>query len=261
MPQTALVTGASAGIGRDLARIHARHGGDLVIVARRRQALDELKLELERRHSISVRCIAVDLTSPDAVRQVYDEVSRHEIEIDILVNNAGFGGHGKFHERPWEEDKAMIELNVMALCELTHRFLQEMLPRGRGRILNVASTAGFLPGPLQAVYYASKAFVVSFSQALAEELSGSGITVTALCPGPVDTDFIRRADLQGVAMFRNSASSMDVAEFGYRAMQKGKLVAVNDRKLAFTLRWLLPFLPRRTVLRLSRRAMEKSGAS
>lgn len=259
MNNTALVTGASGGIGRDIARIHASRGGDLVIVARRRDALEELKNELAEAHGVSVVCIDADLTEPGAVERIHNQVAEQGIEIDVLVNNAGFGGHGKFHERPWAKDEAMIELNVKALCAMTHQFLPGMVARKRGRILNVASTAGMLPGPLQAVYYASKAFVLSFSQAIAEELAEDGVTVTALCPGPVDTGFGDRAGLEAVESFqKNAASSDEVARIGYEAMLKGKLVVVDDWKLSLMLNWFVPLLPRRTVLKLSRRAMEKS---
>jgi short-subunit dehydrogenase len=258
MQNVALITGASGGIGRDIARIHAARRGDLVIVARRNEALQELKAELEDKYGISVLCIAADITEPGAVQRIYDQLAEQNIEIEVLVNNAGFGGHGKFHERAWEQDEAMIQLNVTALCAMTHLLVQDMVARRRGKILNVASTAGFLPGPLQAVYYATKAFVVSFSQAIAEELSDENITVTALCPGPVATGFSDRAGLEGVEAFKNAASSADVAEIGYKAMLKGKLIVINDWKLSFMLNWLLPFVPRRTVLKMSRRTMEKS---
>ena len=180
------------------------------------------------------------------------------IQIEALINNAGFGGHGKFHERQWARDEAMIQLNIKALSELTHLFLQGMVARKRGRILNVASTAAFLPGPLQAVYYATKAFVLSFSQAIAEELRDENITVTALCPGPVATEFTTVGDLEGVDTFKNAASPTSVAKVGYDAMIKGKLVVINDWKLSLMLNWIVPFVPRGTLLKMSRRAMEKS---
>lgn len=258
MQNTALVTGASGGIGRDLARLHAGRGGDLVIVARRQEALEALKAELEREHGVQVVCIAADLTEPGAVERIAQRIDEQDIEVEVLINNAGFGGRGKFHERPWDKDEGMIRLNVIALCAMTHAFVQGMVARKRGKILNIASTAGLLPGPLQAVYYATKAFVVSFSQAIADELADENITVTALCPGPVDTGFADRAGLEDVDAFQNAAPSMEVARVGYEAMLRGKLIAINDRKLAFLLNWILPFLPRRTVLRISRRTMEKT---
>jgi short-subunit dehydrogenase len=202
--------------------------------------------------------MAADITEDGAIQHIYDDVKQQGIDIEVLINNAGFGGHGKFHERPWAQDEAMIQLNITALCALTHLFVQDMVARKRGKILNVASTAGLIPGPLQAVYYATKAFVVSFSQAIAEELSDSNITVTALCPGPVKTGFSDRAGLEGVESFKHAASSLDVAKIGYDAMLQGKLIAINDWKLSLMLNWIVPLLPRRTVLRLSRKAMEKS---
>lgn len=258
MKNTALITGASSGIGRDLARIHAQQGGDLVIVARRGDALNELKLELEDKHGVSVVCIAADITESGAITRIYDQLSEQQIELDVLINNAGCGGHGLFHERPWQQDEKMIELNVTALCEMTHTFVPGMVARKKGRILNVASTAGMLPGPLQAVYYATKAFVLSFSQAIAEELRESNVTATALCPGPVATEFVERADLDGVDTFKNAVPSMKVARLGYKAMMNGRLVVIDDRKLSLMLNWIIPLLPRWTVLRASRKTMEKT---
>jgi short-subunit dehydrogenase len=258
MQHTALITGASSGIGRDLARIHAEQGGDLIIVARRGEALEALKEELARAHGVSVRCVVADLTEPHAPQQLFDTLEAEKITVDLLINNAGFGGHGKFHERDWEADAAMIQLNVHALCALTRLFLPGMVARGRGRVLNVASTAAFLPGPLQAVYFATKAFVLSFSQAIAEELSDTPVTVTALCPGAVATEFSATAGLDDVPAFRFTATSESVARIGYRATMAGKLVAINDWKLRLALGWVLPLLPRRLVLKLSRSAMEKA---
>ena len=258
MANTALITGASGGIGRDLACLHAESGGDVVAVARNRDSLAKLKTELESKHGIQVTVVAMDLGEPEAAKSLYAHVTDAGIEIDVLINNAGFGGHGLFHERNWKDDQAMIQLNVMALTGITHYFVQAMVERKRGKILNVASTAGFLPGPLQATYYATKAFVVSFSQAIAEELSSSNISVTALCPGPVETGFAKRADAEGVEAFKNLASSRDVADIGYKAMNKGKLIAINDWKLSLLLNWIVPFLPRWTVLKLSRKTMTKT---
>ena len=257
MNNFALITGASGGIGRDFARIHAAEGGDLVIVARREESLQNLKQELESKHDVSVLCISVDLTEADAPRRVFDQLKSEDIEIDVLINNAGFGGHGKFHEREWEKDEAMIQLNITALCHLTRLFLPGMVQRNRGKILHVASMAAFLPGPLQAVYYATKAFVVSFSQALAEELSDTKVTSTALCPGAVDTGFASTANVEDVEGFKNMATSMDVAKVGYDAMLAGKLVVTNDWKYTFLKNWMMPFLPARTLLRISRHSMEK----
>jgi short-subunit dehydrogenase len=257
MPDTALITGASSGIGRELARIHAEQQGDLVLVARRLPELEVLKSELESKHGVSVTVLSVDLSVPGAAQTIFDQVQAAGLEISYLINNAGFGGHGFFHQRSWALDQAMIQVNVMALAELTRLFLPEMVRRQSGKILNVASTAGMLPGPLQAVYYASKAFVLSFSQALAEELAETRVSVTALCPGPVATGFAQRANLQDVEAFEQAASARTVAEIGYRAMMQGKLVVIDDWKLSFLLNWVAPWLPRKLVLRLSRQSMEK----
>lgn len=255
----ALITGASSGIGRELARVHAARGGDVVLVARRREALDTLKAELESSHGVRATVVPANLADPEAPKTIYATVTGRGITVDYLINNAGFGGHGRFHERPWTSEDAMIQVNVTALSELTHLFLQDMVARGHGRILNVASTAAFLPGPLQAVYYASKAYVLSFSQAIAEELAGTGVRVTALCPGPVDSEFARVADLEGARLFEGGTErAADVAAKGYAAMRAGRLVAITDRKLAVILRAVLPFLPRRVVLALSRRSQEKT---
>ena len=260
MKQVALITGASSGIGKELARLHASKGGDLVIVARREQALEELQQELESQHGVSVKCVALDLTDPAAPGQLFEKVTADGIEIEYLMNNAGFGGHGNFHEREWAKDKAMIQLNITALTELTRRFLPAMVERKSGRVLNVASTAAFIPGPLQAVYYATKAYVLSFSQAIDEELRsvGANVSVTALCPGAVATEFVAASDLEGNDLWKNAKSAASVAQVGYNAMMKGQLVAINELQLSIMLNWIVPFLPRRTVLKMSRRTMEKS---
>ena len=258
MGNTALITGASSGIGMELARIHAAAAGDMVLVARRRDRLDALKQELESRHGVKVTVLDEDLGMAGAAERVFAATEKAGIQVDILINNAGFGGHGKFHERPLAREQTMMHLNMVTLTELTHLYLQGMIGRNSGKILNVASTAGFMPGPLQAVYYATKAYVLSFSQGIAEELSDRNITVTALCPGPVDTAFVDEANLQNIAIFDRSASALSVAQCGYEAMQKGRLVVINDPKMGFLLNWIIPLLPRRAVLKASRRMMEKS---
>lgn len=257
MKNLALITGASGGIGLELAREHAKTGGDLLIVARSGDQLETLKSELETDYKISVQTYVADLTHPGVPQSIYDFVKGQGMEVDVLINNAGFGGHGKFHQRPWDQEASMIALNVTALCEMTHLFLKDMVDRKRGKILNVASVAGFLPGPMMAVYYATKSFVVSFSQAIAEETKTAGVTVTALCPGPVKTGFAQTADLEGVDTFKNAASAADVAKIGYRAMKKGRLIVFNDWKLRLLMYWVLPLVPRRLMLKLSSKTMAK----
>ncbi len=259
MKHAALITGASNGIGLELARIHAKRGGNLVLVARSQDKLKQLADELRAQYDgIQITVIAQDLTMPQAAQSVFAQTEQLGIQVDILINNAGFGGHGRFFERELAKEQQMIQLNITALTELTHLYLQGMVARRRGKILNVSSTASFMPGPLQAVYYATKAYVTSFSQAVAEEVREFGITATALCPGAVATDFVAAGDLQGVGAWKNAKSAQSVAEYGYRAMEKGELVAFNEGKLKFALEWVIPLLPRKTVLKMSRMAMEKS---
>ena len=259
MKQTALITGASNGIGLELARIHAKRGGDLVLVARSQDKLNQLADELRAQyHDIQITVIAQDLATPHAAQSVFAQTEQLGIQVDILINNAGFGGHGRFFERELAKEQQMIQLNITTLTELTHLYLQGMVARRSGKILNVSSTASFMPGPLQAVYYATKAYVTSFSQAVAEEVREFGISITALCPGAVATDFVAAGDLQGVAVWKNAKSAQSVAECGYQAMLDGELVAFNEGKLKFTLEWVIPLLPRKTMLKISRSVMEKS---
>jgi hypothetical protein len=257
MANTALVTGASSGIGAELARLHGAKGGDLVLVARGEEALNALKAELEAAHGINATVITADLAQPDAATNIFAATEAAGIQVDVLINNAGFGGHGKFYERDLAKDQAMMQVNMVSLVNLTHLYLQGMVQRNSGQILHVASTAGFLPGPLQAVYYATKAFVVSFSQAIAQELSDTNVTSTVLCPGAVATGFVAAGDLDGTSLWDNAASAESVAQCGYEAMDKGELVKINERSLSFLVNWIVPFLPRKMVLKLSQRAMEK----
>jgi short-subunit dehydrogenase len=259
MSNTALVTGASGGIGLELARIHAERGGNLVLVARSKGKLDALASELATQRSVQVTVIAEDLSDPNSAKRIFEQTERLGLQIDKLINNAGFGGHGKFHERDLADDQRMMQVNIVSLTNLCHYYAQGMAARGHGHILNVSSTASFMPGPLQAVYYATKAYVTSFSQAVAEELSDKGVTVTALCPGAVATDFVAAGNLEGVDLWKNAKSARSVAECGYDAMEKGKLVAFNETGLRFMLEWITPLMPRKTLLNVSRKAMEKSA--
>jgi len=258
MGSTALITGASGGIGAELARYHAARGGDLVLVARSEDKLKALQLELENAHKIKVMVVVADLAQPESADQIFSATEQAGLNIDILINNAGFGGHGKFHERQLRKDQAMMQVNMVSLVNLTHLYLQGMVQRNYGKILHVASTAAFLPGPLQAVYYATKSFVVSFSQAISQELEGTNVTSTALCPGAVATGFVSAGDLEGIKVWDKAATAESVAKCGYDAMINGDLVKINENGLNFLLNWIIPFLPRKTILKLSRQAMEKS---
>lgn len=258
MKQTALITDTSNGIGLELAKIHAKQGGDVVLVARSEDKLAQLAQELTTEYGVKTWVIAQDLSAPNAAQAIFAETEAQGITVDILINNAGFGGHGRFFERDFAKEQQMIQVNITTLTELSHFYLKGMVERRRGKILNVSSTAGFLPGPLQAVYYATKAYVTSFSQAITEEVAEFGVTVTALCPGAVATGFVNAGDLQGVDAWKNAKTAKEVAEYGYKAMEKGELVAFNEGKLKFASDWVLPFMPRKMLLKASRKAMEKS---
>lgn len=227
--KTALVTGASRGIGLELARLLAREEYDLVLVARSEDQLNRVATDLEQTHVVQVTVLPRDLSSPEAVDEVFHTLQASAIAVDVLVNNAGFGLYGPFHTLDVAAGRDLLQVNVAALTQLTRRFLPEMLERGSGRILNVASLAAFMPGPMMAVYHASKAYVLSLSMALAEELRDSGVTVTALCPGYVRTGFQDRAALELDAVKISRLGVMDaatVAKAGYRGMVQGKAVVV-----------------------------------
>ena len=256
MPNTALITGASSGIGREFARYHASLGGDLIITARRGAELDALKSELEAAHKVSVTTIALDLGAAGGADALFDAVK--DRKIDVLINNAGFGGHGIFAERALTDDLAMIDLNVKSLVSLCHHIGNAMVKNGSGKILNVSSTAAYMPGPLQATYFATKAFVSSFSQAIDEELRAKGVTVTALEPGYVHTEFAEVAALEGTGLVKQKgATAAEVAKCGYDAMLAGKLRIINEGKLSFLLNWIIPMMPRRAVLKNIRGMQEK----
>jgi short-subunit dehydrogenase len=225
--RTALITGASAGLGREFARLAARDGHDVVLVARRRDRLQELAGELEAAHGIAAKVIDADLSDREAPKRIVENLQSAEMVVDFLINNAGFGSHGPFAESEFARQAEMVEVNIRALMDLTRRLLPSMLARRSGRILNVASLAGFVPGPYMATYYASKAFVLSFSEALSAELRGTGVTVTAACPGPTKTEFGAVAGSERTNLFRTGyADAVSVASHGYRAMLAGKVVAV-----------------------------------
>lgn len=219
----ALLTGASAGIGLELAKLFAAGKFNLALVARTESRLTVLAKELGERHGIQTRVLAKDLRSPTAPREIFDALK--DTPVSVLVNNAGFGVFGPFARNDLQPQVDMMQVNMTALVELTHRFVQPMLARGRGRILNVASTAAFQPGPTIDVYYASKAFVYSFSYALARELEGTGVTVTTLCPGPTRTEFFDRAQIH-MAGHWLMMDVRAVAEAGYRGLMKGKRVVI-----------------------------------
>ncbi|HET9255246.1 MAG TPA: SDR family oxidoreductase [Pseudonocardiaceae bacterium] len=252
--RTALITGASAGLGAHFARLFAQDGHGLVLVARRRDKLDRLAAELGAARGVRTTVIAADLTDPKAPQHLHEELTQAGIEVEFLVNNAGFGASGRFADLDLSRQLDMIELNVTALTHLTGLFLPAMIRRRRGRVLNVSSSAGFLPGPYMATYYASKAYVLSFTEALAQELHGTGVTATALCPGATATEFAAAAEMGSAALFKGVMAAAPVARYGYRAMLAGKTVAVPGvtMKLALqSLRVSPRWLARRLAGRLN----------
>lgn len=254
--QTVLITGASAGIGRELAKLFAADHYNLVLVARNAPRLAQFAEELQHDFGVSAKPFPLDLTDRSAPQFLFDQLARERVEIDVLVNNAGYGIRGAFAEISVEETLGQIQLNIAALTHLTSLFARPMLERHSGKILNVASTAGFQPGPLMAVYYATKAYVISFSEALANELHGSGVSVTCLCPGPTDTEFQARAGTEGSLLKRlRPTDAKSVARDGYRALMKGKPLVISGFR-----NWLLTeslrISPRRVVTAVSRKILE-----
>ena len=257
--KTALITGASGGIGYELAKLFARDHYNLVLIARSAARLTQFADELQRQFGITTKPVPLDLTAAPAPQFLFDQLHREGSAIDILVNNAGYGILGDFAEVPLQESLGQIQLNVTALTHLTKIFLPAMLERHSGKILNVASTAGFQPGPRMAVYYATKAYVISFSEALANELQGTGVTVTCLCPGATDTGFAERAGNDQTRLFKQlrPMDAKTVAQDGYRALMTGKTLAISGFR-----NWLIAesvrFSPRKLVTAVSRRILDKA---
>jgi short-subunit dehydrogenase len=258
LTHTALITGASGGIGYELAKLFAKDRHNLVLVARNGPRLAQVADELQRQFGVSVKTVAIDLSEPNAPQSLFAQLQSDSIVVDILINNAGYGQFGEFSDVPLEESLGQIQLNITALTALTRLFLGPMLERRSGRIMNVASTAGFQPGPLMAVYYATKSYVISFSEALANELAGKGITVTCLCPGATETGFASRAGNDKTRLFK-SLRPMDaktVARAGYHGLLKGKTLVIPGVR-----NWLVAesvrFSPRKMVTAVSRWVSER----
>jgi short-subunit dehydrogenase len=252
----ALVTGATSGIGLELARIHAMRGGDLVLVARSEDTLLSLQREWERRYKVKVYPIALDLSLPGSAEILTDKLTSLKLSPQYLVNNAGLGGPGEFlHQTPSQIDQQMM-VNMVALTHITRAFLPAMVASKRGSILQVASLASFMPGPLHAVYYASKAYVLSFSEALRFELQGSGVTVTTLCPGPTESNFLAVAGGPSANVYR-AQSARQVAEYGYQSMMAGRSIAIPEPSLA----WKIKCIPKQMLSRITHKRNRKILAS
>jgi len=254
--ETVLITGASSGIGSELARCFAEGGSDLVVVARREDRLRELSKELSSRYGVQVRALPKDLNLPAAGREIEEDLRNAGIQVDVLVNNAGFGDHGAFTSLAVERQMKMVQVNVSAVTELTRRFLPGMIERRRGGVLNVASAAAFQPGPLMSVYYATKAYVLHFSEGIAEELAGTGVSVTCLCPGPTATEFGADSHMDGTLLFRMGAMpAARVARAGYDGYRAGKVIVIpglRNKLVAFSVRTGPRFLVRKIVKLLHR---------
>jgi short-subunit dehydrogenase len=259
MKKTALITGATNGIGLELAKIHALKGGNLVLVARTKSKLEQIKTELEKQYKIDVYIIEKDLSIINAAQEIYNETNKKNIQIQYLINNAGFGEFGMFTDINWDNEYKMIQLNIITLTLLTKLYLKDMVNQKSGKIMNVASTAAFQPGPTMAVYCATKAFVLSFSEAISNELKYKNITITALCPGPTKTGFQAVGKMEESKLFKHKKmpKATNVAKYGYNAMIKGKSVAIYGI-MNYVMTTAIRFIPRALVLTVSRKMLDKA---
>jgi uncharacterized protein len=257
--QTTLITGASGGIGYELAKLFARDHHNLVLVARSGDQLARVAKEMQDRFGVTAKTVALDLAAPPAPKFLFDQLQREGIAVDILINNAGYGTFGDFAQMSEDEILGQINLNITTLTHLTRLFVPPMVARHKGKVMNVASTAGFQAGPLMAVYYATKAYVISFSEAIANELKDSGVTVTCFCPGATHTGFAKRAGTEKSRLFKQlGAMNADkVALDGYRAVMEGRTLAISGLQ-----NWLaaesIRFAPRKAVTAISRWISEKA---
>jgi short-subunit dehydrogenase len=255
---TALITGASGGIGYELAKLFARDGYQLVLVARSQDRLSQVAVELQQQFGTSVKHVAMDLAAAGAAKTLFDHLESQGAVIDVLVNNAGFGAKGEFAGMEESEVLGQIELNITALTQLTRLYLPGMLARHQGKIMNVASTAGFQPGPLMAVYFATKAYVLSFSQALSNEVAGSGVVVSCFCPGATDTGFEKRAGMESSRLFRKFGAMKveTVARDGYRGLMAGKTLVFSGLRNRLSAE-MVRFAPRKLVTAVARWTSEQ----
>ena len=255
MSKAVLITGATTGIGYELAKLFAKDKYELIIIARNETKLSETASFLIKDYNVKVKFIPKDLSMQDSAKEIFDELKKENISIDMLVNNAGFGDQGAFADSDMKNDIDMISLNITSLVILNRLFLDDMLKRNSGKILNVASTAAFQSGPFMAVYYATKAFVLSFSEAVSEELTGTNVTVSCLCPGPTETEFQNRAGIKKTKMMNRKKftvmSAAEVALTGYKEMMKGKRIIIpgfaNKAGAIF-----VKLLPRKIITKITR---------
>lgn len=253
-----LITGASSGIGYELASVFAKNNHNLILVARSTAKLEALKIEIEKNFQVVAEIITLDLAKQNSAEELFEIVHKKKFNVDILVNNAGFGDHGLFLTEDSKKVEDMILLNILTLTKLTKLFLPKMVEAHYGKILNVASTAAFQPGPLMSVYYATKAYVLSFSEGLYEELLGTGVSMTALCPGATISGFQEAANLSNVALMdmMTLPTSKDVAEFGYTALMSDKAVAIHGFMNSIIAK-TAGFIPRMLMRKLVMKIQEK----
>lgn len=256
--KTAIITGASSGIGYEFAKIFAEHNYGLILIGRNKQKLEELRKTIENISNRSVIILPKDLSDINEVYSIHDYIKENNIAIDVLINAAGVGVYGELRETDFKKESEMINVNIFALTYLTKFILKDMLLCNSGNIINVASTAAFKPGPLMSVYYATKAYVLSFSESIAAEIRGTNVTLTVLCPGPTDTEFMKKSSNNFVAdlKFKKTQTPYEVAHYGYKAMRSNKLIAipgVSNRILTF----ILKFIPRRLFADLMYRIKQK----
>ena len=258
----ALITGASSGLGWEFAKIHAAAGGNLILVARNISQLEKLKTTIQQDHAAQIHLIQKDLSQHHAAEELYEYVKSQSWKVDILINNAGFGYYGMFMEESLQKDDEMMQLNMVTLTKLTKLFAGDMVKRGKGRIMNVASTAAFQPGPTMAVYCATKAFVLHFTEAISNELKRTGVTITALCPGATTSGFQAAAGMEESLLVkgRNLPTSYEVADYGYKAMMKGQAVAIHGF-MNYLMAVSVRFTPRSLVLKVARWMMRKKVES
>jgi hypothetical protein len=258
MNKTALITGASLGIGFELANVFAANNNNLVLVARNASKLDAIAKDLSAKYHIKVHTFALDLSEINSAQKVFDFCQKNNMQIDYLVNNAGFGDFGFFAQSNWDKQLQMINLNITTLTHLTHLFLPNMIKNKFGKIMNVASTAAFQPGPTMSVYYATKAYVLHFSEAIANELEGTGVTVTALCPGATESGFQSAAAMEESKLVKGKKlpSSAEVAQYGFNAMISGKKVAIHGM-MNYLMANSIRFTPRALVLKVVRMMQDK----
>jgi len=256
MKKTALITGASGGIGLEITRLFAKDGINLLLLARNEDKLLSIKQEIEQQYPVTVNCLPTDLSNPESIKTIENYIEQNDLQIEYLVNNAGFGDFGRFTERDLQKCREMVALNITTLMELTYIYARKMEERGSGRILNVASIAALQPVPLMAVYGATKAFVLSFSEAIRNELKKTGVTITTLLPGPTATNFFNKAETNNVPMFQYMMTPQKVALSAYKAMMKGKKRVIPgflNKSLAFVVK----VLPGDFVLNMAVKLMGK----